>query len=84
MSGRNTFAGVAGQLLAGNQRVAGLAECTARGGRWRIASCLGWEEVQLLDWQGIRTLIALAWVAAAFLYEMGVTLDWPEVEGRVC
>jgi hypothetical protein len=42
--------------------------------------CLGWEEVQLLDWQGIRTLIALAWVAAAFLYEMGVTLDWPEVE----
>jgi len=40
--------------------------------------------VQLLDWQGIRTLIALAWVAAAFLYEMGVTLDWPEVEGRVC
>lgn len=42
--------------------------------------CLGWEEVQLLDLQGIRTMVALAWVAAGFLYEMGVTLEWPEVE----
>ena len=30
--------------------------------------------------RGIRTLVALAWVAAAFLYEMGITLEWPEVE----
>lgn len=42
--------------------------------------CLGWEEVQWMDLRGIRTLVALAWVAAAFLYEMGVTLEWPEVE----
>ncbi|MDZ7272130.1 MAG: transposase, partial [candidate division KSB1 bacterium] len=42
--------------------------------------CLGWEEVQLLDLNGIRTLVALAWVAAGFLYEMGITLEWPEVQ----
>jgi hypothetical protein len=42
--------------------------------------CLGWEEVQLLNLQGIRTLVALAWVAAGFLYELGITLDWPEVQ----
>jgi DDE family transposase len=37
--------------------------------------CLGWEEVQLLDLEGIRTLVALAWVAAGFLYELGIGLD---------
>jgi hypothetical protein len=42
--------------------------------------CLGWEEVQLLDLTGIRTRVALAWVAAGFLYEMGVTLEWPEIQ----
>jgi hypothetical protein len=42
--------------------------------------CLGWEDVQLLDLSGIRTLVALAWVAAGFLYELGVTLEWPEVQ----
>jgi hypothetical protein len=40
---------------------------------------LGWEDVQLLDLEGIRTLVALAWVAAGFLYELGVTLEWEEV-----
>jgi len=40
---------------------------------------LGWEEVQLLDFEGVRTLVALAWVAAGFLYELGVTLEWEEV-----
>jgi hypothetical protein len=40
---------------------------------------LGWEEVQLLDMEGIRTLLALAWVAAGFLYELGITLEWEEV-----
>lgn len=44
-----------------------------------VKQCFGWEEVQLLDWQAIRTLVALAWVAAGFLYELGVTLDWPEI-----
>ncbi len=42
--------------------------------------CLGWEDVQVLDLTGIRTLVALAWVAAGFLYELGVTLEWPEVQ----
>lgn len=40
---------------------------------------LGWEDIQLLDLTGIRTLVALAWVAAGFLYELGVTLEWSEV-----
>ena len=44
-----------------------------------IKQSLGWEEVQLLDLEGIRTLLALAWVAAGFLYELGVTLEWEEV-----
>jgi hypothetical protein len=41
---------------------------------------LGWEEVQLLDLEGIRNLVALGWVAAGFLYELGVTLEWEEVQ----
>ena len=39
---------------------------------------LGWEEVKLLDLEGIRTLLALAWVAAGYLYELGVMLVWAE------
>jgi hypothetical protein len=42
--------------------------------------CLGWEEVQVLDLRGIRTLVAMAWVAAGFLYQLGVTLEWVEVQ----
>jgi len=42
--------------------------------------CLGWEDVQLLDLTAIRTMVALAWVAAGFLYELGLTLEWPEVQ----
>jgi hypothetical protein len=42
--------------------------------------CLGWEEVQVLDWQALQTLVALAWVAAGFLYQMGVTFQWEEVQ----
>lgn len=42
--------------------------------------CLGWEEVQLLDLAGIRMLVALAWVAAGFLYQLGVTLQWESVQ----
>lgn len=42
--------------------------------------CLGWEEVQVLDLAGIRSLVALAWVAAGFLYELGVTLEWETVQ----
>jgi hypothetical protein len=45
-----------------------------------IKDTLGWEDVQLLDLTGIRTLLALGWVAAGFLYELGVTLEWEEVQ----
>jgi hypothetical protein len=45
-----------------------------------VKDTLGWEEVQLLNLQGIRTLLALGWVAAGFLYELGITLDWEEVQ----
>jgi len=55
--------------------------------RWRVEdsfkfrkTCLGWEDVQVLDWQAIRTLVALAWVAAGFLFDLGVTFDWVEVQ----
>jgi len=41
--------------------------------------CLGWEDVQLLDLAGIQMLVALAWVAAGFLYQLGVTLQWESV-----
>lgn len=45
-----------------------------------VKDILGWEDVQLLDLTGIRTLVALGWVAAGFLYELGVTLEWEEVQ----
>ena len=41
--------------------------------------CLGWEDVQVLKLDAVRTLVALGWVAAGFLYELGVTLEWAEV-----
>lgn len=54
--------------------------------RWAVEDCfkftkgvLGWEDVQLLDFEAVRTLVALGWVAAGFLYELGVTFDWPAV-----
>jgi hypothetical protein len=54
--------------------------------RWAVEDCfkftkqvLGWEDVQLMSLAGIRTLVALGWVAAGFLYELGVSLDWPEL-----
>jgi len=36
--------------------------------------------VQVLDLRGIRTLVALGWVAAGFLFNLGVTFDWAEVQ----
>lgn len=44
-----------------------------------LKTCLGWEEVQLLDLRGIRTLVALARVAAGFLFDLGVSFQWAEV-----
>ena len=54
--------------------------------RWAIEDafkvakqCLGWEDVQVLAYDAVRLLVALAWVAAGFLFELGVTLEWAEV-----
>ena len=56
------------------------------GQRWAIEDafkiakqCLGWEEVQVLGYEAVRLLVALGWVAAGFLFELGVSLEWPEV-----
>ena len=43
-------------------------------------ACLGWEDVQVLDLDGIRMVVALAWLAAGFLYRMGVTVQWESVQ----
>jgi hypothetical protein len=54
--------------------------------RWSIEDafkigkqCLGWEDVQVLKLDAVRTLVALGWVAAGFLYALGATLEWAEV-----
>jgi Transposase DDE domain len=54
--------------------------------RWAIEdafklakTCLGWEEVRVLDYAAVRLLVALGWVATGFLFDLGVGLDWPEV-----
>jgi hypothetical protein len=44
-----------------------------------IKECLGWEEVQLMELEAVRMMVALGWVAAGFLYDLGVTLEWAEV-----
>lgn len=45
-----------------------------------IKQSLGWEEVQVLALEAIRFLVALAAVAAAFLFEWGATLEWEGVQ----
>jgi hypothetical protein len=40
---------------------------------------VGWEDVQLIQLEAVRTLVALGWVAAGFLYHLGVTFEWPEI-----
>jgi hypothetical protein len=42
--------------------------------------CLGCEQVQLLAWQALQTLVALAWVSAGFLDQMAVTFQWAQVQ----
>ena len=44
-----------------------------------IKECLGWEEVQVMELEAVRMMVTLGWVAAGFLYELGVTLEWAEV-----
>lgn len=45
-----------------------------------LKSCVGWEDVQVLDLAGIRLLVALGWVVAGFLYEIGGEWEWADVE----
>jgi hypothetical protein len=44
-----------------------------------IKTAFGIEDVQMLKLKAVRTLVALAWVAAGFLFHLGLTLDLPEV-----
>ena len=50
--------------------------------RWAIEdlfawskSSLGWETVQLMSFEALKTLVAFAWIAAAFLHELGVAKE---------
>jgi hypothetical protein len=45
-----------------------------------IRQSLGWQEVQLLALDAVRSLVALAAIAAAFLFEWGVSLEWEAVQ----
>lgn len=36
---------------------------------------LKWESVRVLHFEGLRVLVACAWIVAAFLFELGATLD---------
>lgn len=54
--------------------------------RWAIEdafkvakTCLGLEDVQVLGYDAVRLLVVLGWVAAGFLFSLGVTLEWAEV-----
>jgi hypothetical protein len=44
-----------------------------------VKTCFGAEEVQMLSLEAIRRLLAYAWVAAGFLFHLGLTLDHAEV-----
>ena len=50
--------------------------------RWSIEdlfawskTALGWESVQLRSFEALRTLVAFAWLGAAFLYDLGAKVD---------
>lgn len=54
--------------------------------RWSIEdvfawtkTALGWEDVRVQDFEALRTLVAMAWVAASFVFTLGASLDTPEV-----
>ena len=44
-----------------------------------VKTCFGAEQVQMLSLEAIRRLVAYAWVAAGFLFHLGLTLDHAEV-----
>ena len=45
---------------------------------WTKAA-LDWESVRLLNYEALRTLVTFAWLAAAFLFELGSSLEQPEL-----
>ena len=46
---------------------------------WTKAA-LGWEEARVLSFAAFRTLVAFAWIAAAFVFSLGSSLDSPELQ----
>jgi hypothetical protein len=44
-----------------------------------IKTAFGVEEVQMMDFEAVRNLVAYGWVAAGFLFHLGLTLEQPEV-----
>jgi hypothetical protein len=44
-----------------------------------IKTSFGIEEVQMLSFEAIQRLVAYGWVAAGFLFHLGLTLEQPEV-----
>lgn len=36
----------------------------------------------MLGYEAVRLLVALGWVAAGFLFELGMSMEWPEVRLR--
>lgn len=55
--------------------------------RWSIeevfswtTSALGWEQLQVLDVEALRTLVALAWTAASFVFDLAESLDSPQLQ----
>jgi hypothetical protein len=44
-----------------------------------IKTSFGIEEVQMLSFEAVRRLVAYGWVAAGFLFHLGLTLDQEEV-----
>jgi len=44
-----------------------------------IKTSFGIEEVQMLGFEAVRRLVAYGWVAAGFLFHLGLTLEEPEV-----
>jgi hypothetical protein len=55
--------------------------------RWAIEdlfawtkAALGWESVRLMSFEPLRTLVAFAWLAAAFLHDLGADLAYEGVQ----
>lgn len=54
--------------------------------RWSIEdvfawtkTALGWEDVRIHDFQALRTLVAMSWVVASYVFTLGESLETPEL-----